>query len=63
MDKQLAFGRIVGRKVQMKESGEIGTCKFFDRKEHVFLISLESYKNDYNPDGICTCERDAFEII
>lgn len=63
MDKRLAFGRIVGRKVQMKETGETGTCEFYDWCEHVFLVSLKSYENECNPDGICTCDRDAFEVL
>lgn len=63
MDKRLAFGRIVGRKVGMIESGEIGTCEYWDRVEKTFAISLESFRNKFNPDGICTCGRDSFEII
>lgn len=63
MDKRLAFGRIVGKLVRMKETGETGTCEFYDRCEHVFLIALKSYENEYNPDGICTCDRDAFEVM
>ena len=63
VDKRLAFGRIVGKLVRMKETGETGTCEFYDRCEHVFLIALKSYENEYNPDGICTCDRDAFEVM
>lgn len=63
MDKRLAFGRIVGRQVRMKRDGEIGTCEFYDRVEHVFLVALKSCENKYNPDGICTCGRDSFTIV
>ncbi len=63
MDKRLAFGRIVGRQVQMKETGEIGICEFYDRVEHAFSVSLKSYENKYNPDGICTCDRDSFTVV
>lgn len=63
MDKRLAFGRIVGRQVRMKVSGEIGVCEYYDKYEHTFGVSLKSYENKFNPDGICTCDRDAFEVI
>ena len=63
MDKRLAFGRIVEKQVRMKESGEIGVCEFWDRVEKVFHVSLESYKSKFNPDGICICIRDDFEVI
>lgn len=63
MDKRLAFDRIVGRQVQMKETGEIGICEFYDRVEHVFSVSLKSCENKYNPDGICTCDRDSFTVV
>lgn len=60
---RLSFGRIVGRTVKMLNSGEVGVCEFYDNIEHVFLISLESKKNSYNPDGILYCERGDFDII
>lgn len=63
INMRLSFGRIVGRKVKMRETGEIGKCEFYDKIEHVFLISLESKKNSYNPDGILYCERGDFDII
>ena len=62
MDKRLAFGRIVGRQVRMKDSGEIGVCEFWDRVEKVFQVTLESYKSKFNPDGFCTCLREDFEV-
>lgn len=62
-DKRLSFGRIVGQKVRMKRTGEVGVCEFYDRAEHEFLIALKSYENKYNPEGICACGRDAFELI
>ena len=55
MDKRLAFGRIVGKEVRMKETGEVGTCEFWDRVEKVFLVSLESKVSEFNPDGTCYC--------
>lgn len=63
MDKRLAFGRIVGRKVRMIRTGEIGTCEYWDKVEKVFMISLESFKSRFNPEGICTTIRDSFEVL
>ncbi len=63
MDKRLSFGRIVGKMVRMVETGEVGTCVFYDKIEKNFLVELESYKNKYNPDGICYCDRADFTVI
>ena len=63
MDKRLAFGRIVGRQVRMTETGEIGTCEYYDKYEQTFGVALKSYENKYNPDGICTCIRESFEVM
>lgn len=63
VDKRLAFGRIVGKNVRMKETGEVGTCEFWDRVEKVLLVSLESKVSEFNPDGTCYCEREDFEVL
>lgn len=63
MDKRLAYGRIVGKYVCMSETGEVGICEYWDRVEKVFLVSLDSYKSRYNPDGICYCTREDFSIV
>ena len=63
MDKRLSFGRIVGKKVMMKRSKEIGICDYYDKYEKVFYILLKSYENKFNPSGSCVCEREDFEVI
>lgn len=62
-DKRLAFGRIVGKEVRMKESGEIGMCEYYDKIERVFLISLPSKISKFNADGTCYCDRDSFVVL
>lgn len=60
MDKRLSYGRIVGRKVKIVETGEIGICDYYDRYERVFYILLESNKSKYNVDGSTCCIRERF---
>ena len=65
-DKRLSYGKIVGKQVRMCEgihNGEIGICEYWDNIEKTFGVSLESCENKFNPDGICTCDRDSFEIL
>ena len=66
MDKRLSYGRIVGRKVKIVKTGEIGICDYYDRYERVFYILLESNKSKYNVDGstrCISCIREDFEVM
>lgn len=63
MDKRLAFGRIVGKKVKFKETNEIGVCDYYDRVEKCFYVLLESRKSKCNPEGSLCCEREDFEVL
>lgn len=63
MDKRLAFGRIVGKKIRMKTTNEIGVCEYYDRVDRVFLVALTSKVSRCNPDGICYCDREDFVVL